>query len=124
MRHRVFLNDSGFIENVYVGDLKYEELQKMFKQTYELGFGLQDLKKPVRLIVDLSAIGDVPLKEIAPLATLGLKSFPFNKISIYGARKEIMMMANLILGMAGKRKILHVSKTREEALEWLKEEPA
>ncbi len=119
MKHRVFLNDQGLIESKWEGDLKYGELQDMFKQTYELGFKLQNELKPVRLLIDLGLIGKVPLAEIKSLAVLGIKSFPFTKVAIFGASVELEMMTKLIMGLARKGRLFKAFKTRNEAIVWL-----
>ena len=121
VRHKVFLSQEGLVENVYHGDVGYGDLQEVFKQTYALGFKLQDEKKPVNLLVDLREIGRVSLLGVGSLATLGIKSFPFNRIAVFGARREIELMAKLVVGMAGKRKTLKMFKERVEAVGWLRE---
>lgn len=113
------MGENNIIENVYDGDLTYEEMQQVFKATYALGFQLQDKRLPVKIISDVSALGSVPLEAIKELAVLGIKSFPIQKLAMVGARKELEVAANLILGLAGKKNIFRLFPTRAEALKWL-----
>jgi hypothetical protein len=120
MKHNVFLNGNGVIENVYTGDLSYDDLKKVLEKNYEYAFGLEDLGKKVLILADVSNLKKVPATEITPIAVLGIKNLKFDKLAITGARPELMLLSKVIVGLAGKAKKVKLFKDREEGLKWLK----
>ncbi len=119
MKHKVFLNDEEIIEQIYIGELKYEELEEILKRSYEFGFALEDKGKVVKVLMDMRKIGKVSAKEILNFASMGVKSSRAQKIAVFGARKEIQVILNMIFSLSGRKKLLRMFEAEADAKKWL-----
>lgn len=120
MKHIIRLSEEGYIETIYDGDVSVEDSKAMFRKRYELAYGLADMGKDVNLLVDTRKLGKVAVEEVNPFVALSLKSLDFNRLAVFGARREVELLAKVLLTLAGKLSRLKIFKTREEAVAWLK----
>ncbi|TAL19285.1 hypothetical protein EPN90_03905 [Patescibacteria group bacterium] len=60
MANSVFLNRDGFIEQKYIGDQTYDSVQASVRAILELSKQLRKNGKPVKILTDLSRLGNPP----------------------------------------------------------------
>lgn len=119
MSHHVFLNEDGFLEQVYIGDQTGEGVDRAIAIATNIIEQLQKDGKPVLIIVDSSKLGKLstPTRKSSVEA---LRSIYYDKVAIFGANAFSKAMVNLIIHASGKRRKVRIFDNRSAAEKWLK----
>lgn len=72
----------------------------------------------VKLLADYSDTGDMD-EEAIQKGFLALETLPLDKVAIIGASPYLKELVTEMARNAGKSKIIHFAKDREEAVRWL-----
>lgn len=121
MGNSVELNDEGFIEVRVVGDQNYASVTSMGLQTKRLLEKLSAQDKPLRILDDITKLGNSDIKARKTVADLA-QSLTYERIAMLGDGSVVMRVGtNLLLRAVGKGKRIKYFENRHKAIKWLLE---
>jgi hypothetical protein len=118
MPNRIFVNEAGFIEEVYEGDQPDDILGKALDQVAVLAKQTKSVKKPVMVMVDVTKMGKLTTAS-RKRTVKALKEIPFDKVAVYGYHTFTKALITLIIHAAGKDRDVKLFDTRTAAEAWL-----
>lgn len=119
MANKVFLNKEGFIEQIYEGRQTFERVTKTAAKVMLLSDELHTRKKKIRILIDVKQITIVSADALLA-ATDSLNTILKSKMAVYGGRKFINKLANLVIAATGREKTVRIFSSRKAAEKWLK----
>ena len=114
MSNKVFINDLGFIEQVYDEVQDFSSVQGSMDEARQL---LSDNKSKL-VLVDVSKIRTTN-SGAREAAVVFLRESKFTKLAVFGGNIFIKNLANLVIRASGQNQKSQVFKTRDEAVSWL-----
>jgi len=106
----------------YIGDLKVEEMKAATVDALKLANELKTAGKQVLVLVNSSEL-QLPHSKEREYGSELLKTFPYDKVAVYGENKLANYVINLLVTVSQTNDKVRIFTTREEAEAWLKEQP-
>jgi UDP-N-acetylmuramyl pentapeptide synthase len=113
-----FLNDTGVIEIITTGDRTASLVQSSAQKIFAFAKQLRAAGKPVLILNDISAMGEVPLEAHKIFADIAHEA-DYDRFALLGADNIVRLGANLIAQSIGKPDSLKYFDDRDQALAWL-----
>lgn len=120
MENSVYLDDHGFIRNVYNGPQNAASAHFIVDKTQELSLELRKNNKSVLIIVSSNNQGDVD-QEGRKVIVEALRTMPFDRIATYGMAPFVRHLADFLFLAAGLSENVRNFDTEEDAIGWLSE---
>jgi hypothetical protein len=118
--NKAFIDNDGIICQQYQGDQDGATAQDMVAQTVLLIEQTTALRRAVRILIDLHAIGRVSLRA-RQTASRALQEWPYERIAAFGASLYIRTLGNLIVSATKKGDKVRFFPTEKLARKWLNE---
>ena len=122
MKNEVFLNNSGLIEQIYVGDQTGQTVTQLADKTKEIIQLLLTNKKPVIILVDLSKLGK-STSDSRKAALEALKNIHYDKVALFGLNSYTKYISSFIIAASGNSSKVKLFDTKQEAKKWLLYQP-
>ncbi|MBI3283103.1 STAS/SEC14 domain-containing protein [Candidatus Curtissbacteria bacterium] len=119
MPNQVFLDQDGFIHNIYQGDQTRESVEAVVNKNNQLVAKLRQQNRPVLVLADLTQLGQSSLGSRQASAE-ALKNEDFDKVALFGANIFMKHVGNFIITASGQDQRAKMFNTKDEAIGWLK----
>lgn len=118
-----FLNPAGFVEQDYVGSQIPQDIHNAIKKLEEFAAGLNELDRPVLILVDISRVTKIDLGPKMLRARIAgvkaMRSIGFKKAAVCGPL-QIQILVNTLAMVAGVHHKIRVFDNRIDAVRWLR----
>lgn len=119
MANQVYIDEHGFIREVYEGDQTKATALAIVHKTEQFIRELQIQNKPIFIIVDARLAGRSDIASRGIGAKI-VREWPYKKIAIFGANRFLKAIVHLILNTVARQMPVRLFDTEEEAVAWLK----
>ena len=118
MNNKVFLDNSGLIEQIYVGNQTGQTITQVANKTKEIIQLLLTNEEPIIVLVDLSKLGK-STSDSRKAALEALKNTTYDKVALFGLSPYTKYLSSFIIAASGNGSRVKLFDTKQKAKKWL-----
>jgi len=117
-QNRNFIGKDGLVHSLFIGDQNATTVKKTQNDLDTLVNKLNNLKKPILILADITKIGKVPLSARASGLVL-MRDLSFDRCAIFGNYYLFKAIVDTIVLATGKSFKVKLFSNEHQAREWL-----
>ncbi len=116
----LYISPDGYLEVIYTAHVDYENQNRVLTEIEDFVSTLTPENKTIDILSDMSKV--VSFSDAAQMRSLEtITTQHIRKVAVFGANEPMVIIRSIMFSKAGKNDIQRNFKTREEALNWLRE---